>query len=141
MLPFLAAQKTGFKMTDQIEKMKNDPYSNFLGIELVEVKKGFSICTVKVRENMLNFLGVVHGGFVFSLADAAFAAASNFENPLSFALDVSGSFLKSAKPGNILRAEARLVYTTKRTGFYKMEVFNENDLIAVFNGTVFRKSE
>jgi acyl-CoA thioesterase len=89
---------------------------------------------------MLNFLGVIHGGFIFSLADAAFAAASNFENSMSFALDVSGSFLKSAKPGDILKAESKLVHTTKRTGFYKMEVYNENELIAVFNGTVFRKS-
>ncbi|MCB9480626.1 MAG: hotdog fold thioesterase [Desulfobacteraceae bacterium] len=129
-------------MTDQIKKMQNDPYSSLLGIRLVEVKKGYALCSAEIRDSMLNFLGVIHGGFVFSLADAAFAAASNFENPLSFALDISGSFLKTAKPGDILKAEAKLVHTTKRTGFYKMEVFNDNDmeLVAVFNGTVFRKT-
>jgi acyl-CoA thioesterase len=127
-------------MEEQIEKIKNDPYAVYLGIELLEVKKGYCLVSAEVKKEMLNFLGVIHGGFIFSLADAAFAAASNFENSMSFALDVSGSFLKSAKPGDILKAESKLVHTTKRTGFYKMEVYNENELIAVFNGTVFRKS-
>lgn len=127
-------------MSVQVKKFQSDPYSNYLGIKLIEVRNGYALCSAEVTENMLNFLGVIHGGFVFSLADAAFAAASNYENSLSFALDVSGSFLKSAEPGDILKSEAKLVHTTKRTGFYRMEVFNGSDLISVFNGTVFRKT-
>lgn len=87
---------------------------------------------------MFNFLRVVHGGLVFSLADAAFSAASNRDHSPSYALDVSGSFLKTAKLGDELRAEAQLVHATKRTALYRMTVFNGNDLIATFNGTVYK---
>ncbi len=126
-------------MDDIIEKILNDPYIKFLGISVDKVKKGYSLCSIVITNDMLNFLGLVHGGLIFSLADVAFSVASNSDHLPSYALDVSGSFLKTAKVGDTVTAEAKLIHTTKRTGIYRMEVFKNTELIATFNGTVFRK--
>jgi acyl-CoA thioesterase len=126
-------------MNDLFHKVKADPYANFLGINIDKLEKGYSLCSVVITEAMLNFVGLVHGGLIFSLADVAFSAASNSDHSPSYALDVSGSFLKSADVGDSIIAEARLVHTTKRTGLYRMEVKKNGELIATFNGTVFRK--
>lgn len=126
-------------MNDLHQQVKEDPYLKFLGIEVEAVADGHAVCSVTIAEYMLNFLGAVHGGLIFSLADAAFSAASNSDWSPSFALDVSGTFLKSVMPGDRITAEAVRVHTTKRTGLYRMDVWHNEDLIATFNGTVYRK--
>jgi acyl-CoA thioesterase len=126
-------------MDDRIGKMLQDPYISFLGIEVNKAGKGYARCSLRITKNMINFNGVVHGGLVFSLADAAFSIASNCDHLPSLALDVSGSFLQAAQVDDILTAEAQLIHTTKRTGFYRMDVYRKTDLMATFNGTVFRK--
>lgn len=126
-------------MEELISRLKKDPYVNFLGIRIEKVTNGYSLCSIIITEDMLNFLGFVHGGLIFSLADAAFSAASNSDYLPSYALDVSGSFMKTVKVGDKIISEAKLIHTTKRTGIYKMEVRKDNELIAIFNGTVFRK--
>lgn len=125
-------------MNDFIKKLNKDPYALHLGIRFDHVEDHFASCSLTVSENMFNFLGVVHGGLVFSLADAAFSAASNRDHFPSFALDVSGSFLKTAKLGDVLRADARQIHATNRTALYCMQVFKGDELIATFNGTVFK---
>jgi len=126
-------------MNDITEKIAGDPYVKFLGINIDKVEEGYASCSVTITGDMFNFIGVVHGGLIFSVADVAFSAASNANHLPSYALDVSGSFLKTAKIGDVIVAEARLIHTTKRTGVYTMQVLNNNELIATFNGTVFRK--
>jgi len=126
-------------MDEFLNIVRNDPWANFLGVEIEKVEKGYSCCSVVIREEMLNFLGAVHGAMIFSLADIAFSAASNSDYSPSLALDVSGSFLKGAVVGDTLTAEARMLNTTKRTGLYRMDVSKNGELIATFNGTVFRK--
>lgn len=126
-------------MIDIGKKVSNDPYVRFLGINIDRVEEGYASCSVSITKDMFNFLGVVHGGLIFTLADVAFSAAGNSNHLPSFALDVSGSFLKTAKIGDTIVAEAKLIHTTKRTGLYRMQVFHGNELIATFNGTVFRK--
>ena len=126
-------------MEELYSKLQKDPYANLLGIKVEKVEQGYSLCSVIITESMLNFLGLPHGGLMFSLADVAFSAASNSDYSPSFALDVSGSFMKPAKVGERITSEATLIHTTKRTGVYKMEVKKENDLLAIFHGTVFRK--
>src|SRR5436853_2253995 len=74
--------------------LKTDAFSNWLGIQLLETKEGYSKIKMIVREEMLNGLNVVHGGIAFSLADSAFAFACNNRNNLSLALETSISFLK-----------------------------------------------
>jgi acyl-CoA thioesterase len=110
-----------------------------LGIKVDKIEPGYALCSIVIRENMLNFLGLVHGGLVFSLADVAFSAASNRDHLPSYALDINGSFLRTAQVGDRVVAEARLVHTTKRTGLYRIDISHKKDLVATFNGTVFRK--
>ncbi len=120
-------------------KAEQDPFAMFLGITIEEVEQGRARCSIRITPDMLNFLGLVHGGLVFSLADVAFSLASNSDHTPSYALDVSGTFLKSAEVGDRITAEANMLSTTKRTGLYRMEVRKNEELIATFNGTVFRK--
>ncbi len=127
-------------MKELLEKVSGDPYANMLGIRVDKVEKGYALCSVTITENMLNFLGLVHGGLIFSLADVAFSAASNSDHTPSYALDVSGSFLRGVAVGDSVAAEARLVHTTRRTGVYRMDVTRNGELVATFNGTVFRKT-
>jgi acyl-CoA thioesterase len=127
------------KMSDFLKTVRKDPWANFLGVEIEKVEKDYARCSVVIREEMLNFLGAVHGALIFSLADVAFSAAANSSYSPSLALDISGSFLKGAVVGDTLTAEARMLNTTKRTGLYRMDVSKSGELIATFNGTVFRK--
>ena len=126
-------------MDEFLKTVRKDPWANFLGVTIEKVDKGYACCSVVIREEMLNFLGAVHGAMIFSLADVAFSAASNSDYSPSLALDVSGSFLKGAVVGDTVKAEARMLNTTKRTGLYRMDVSKNGELIATFNGTVFRK--
>lgn len=128
-------------MESLLKRLNDDPFARFLGISVDRIEQGSASCSLTIKEHMFNFLGVVHGGLVFCLADVAFSAASNADHCPSYALDVSGSFLKTAKIGDVIRAEAQRVHTSKRIGVYRMQVFNNDDLLAVFNGTVFRKKE
>ena len=64
-------------MNDIVSSIKSDPYANFLGIEFHKIGKGYALCKITITDDMINFTGLVHGGLVFSLADAAFSAASN----------------------------------------------------------------
>ncbi|MRR34731.1 hotdog fold thioesterase [bacterium] len=126
-------------MDDLAARVAEDPYAGLLGVSVEEVRRGYARCSVTIRPDMLNFLGMAHGGLVFSLADVAFSAASNSDHSPFYALDVSGSFLAAAKVGDEITAEAELIHTTRRTGVYRMNVRKGADLMATFNGTVFRK--
>jgi acyl-CoA thioesterase len=76
-----------------VEKiMERDLFSQWLGIEIIEVKEGYSKIKMTVRKEMINGLGVVHGGICFSLADSCFAFACNNRNQLSLALDTAINF-------------------------------------------------
>ena len=96
--------------------MENDLFSQWLGIEVLEIKEGYSKVKMIVRNEMINGLGVVHGGVTFSLADSAFAFACNNRNNLSVALDTSINFIKPVHPGDVLIAEARELHNGKSTG-------------------------
>lgn len=121
------------------KRLNDDPFARFLGVSIDRVDPGYASCSLIIKEHMFNFLGVVHGGLIFCLADVAFSAAGNADHLPSYALDVSGSFLKTAKLGDVIRAEATRIHTSKRIGVYRMQVFHNDDLLATFNGTVFRK--
>lgn len=127
------AQKVVFHMTE------NDLFSKWLGIQILEVKEGYSKTQMEVREEMINGLGIVHGGVTFSLADSTFAFACNNRNNLSVALDTSINFLKPVNVGDTLIAEAKEIHNGKSTGLYHITVFNQHDhVVAVFKGTCFR---
>jgi acyl-CoA thioesterase len=125
------------KVVDKM--MTDDLFSQWLGIELVEIKEGFSRIKMTIRKEMINGLGVVHGGIAFSLADSAFAFACNNRNNLSLALDTSINFIKPVHPGDELTAEAKEIHNGRSTGLYHIIVTNQYEhTVALFKGTCFR---
>ncbi len=119
--------------------MKNDLFSQWLGVEVLEVREGYSKIKMTVREEMINGFGIVHGGIAFSLADSAFAFACNNRNVLSVALDTAINFLKPVQVGDILTAEAKEIHNGKSTGLYHISISNQKDhVVAIFKGTCFR---
>ena len=119
--------------------MKHDLFSQWLGIEVLEIKEGYSKIKMLVREEMINGFGIVHGGVTFSFADSAFAFACNNRNVLSVALDTSINFLKPVHVGDELIAEAFEIHNGRSTGLYQIRIFNQHQHeVAVFKGTCFR---
>jgi acyl-CoA thioesterase len=124
------------------QMMKDDLFSQWLGIEIIEVKEGYSKVKMKVRSGMMNGLGIVHGGVAFSLADTAFAFACNTRNNLSVALDTSINFLKPVHADDELIAEAKEIHNGKSTGLYQITITNQrNHTVALFKGTCFRTNK
>src|SRR5260221_13884819 len=123
-----------------VEKMmEDDLFSQWMKIKVIEIREGYSIIKLELREEMINGLNVIHGGIIFSLADSAFAFACNNRNNLSMALDVSVSFTKAVNIDDILTAEAMEVHNGRTTGVYMIEIHNQDGkLVALFKGTCFR---
>ncbi|MFL5739678.1 MAG: hydroxyphenylacetyl-CoA thioesterase PaaI [Flavisolibacter sp.] len=119
--------------------MEKDLFSQWLGIQILETAEGYSKIEMTVRPEMMNGLGVIHGGICFSLADSAFAFACNSRNNLSLALDTSINFTRPTMPGDQLTAEARELHNGKNTGLYLITVTNQHGhQVALFKGTCFR---
>jgi len=119
--------------------MENDYFSQWMGVEVLEVKEGYSKIRMTIRKEMVNGFGIVHGGLPFSLADSAFAFACNNRNNLSVALDVTITFTKAVNVGDTLTAEAKEIHNGRSTGVYLITVINQkNENVALFKGTCFR---
>jgi acyl-CoA thioesterase len=117
----------------------HDRFSQWLGIEVLEVREGYSRIRMEVRTEMVNGFGIVHGGVPFSLADSAFAFACNNRNNLSVALDTSINFLKPTKVGDVLVAEAIEQHDGRSTGLYQITITNQHEQqVALFKGLCFR---
>jgi acyl-CoA thioesterase len=122
--------------------MKNDAFSQWLGIEVMNIREGYSLVRMNVRKEMVNGFGIVHGGVPFSLADSAFAFACNNRNILSVALDTSINFIKAVQVGDVLVAEAREVHNGRSTGLYNIEIKNQKEeLVAQFKGLCYRTNK
>ncbi|MDZ4072667.1 MAG: hydroxyphenylacetyl-CoA thioesterase PaaI [Sediminibacterium sp.] len=119
--------------------MIHDKFSQWLGIEVLDIQEGYSKIKMTVREEMINGFGIVHGGIAFSLADSAFAFACNNRNNLSVALDTSINFTKAIQVGDELTAEAKETHNGRSTGLYFITITNQkNEQVAIFKGTCFR---
>ena len=119
--------------------LRHDKFSEWLGIEVLQVKEGYCKIKMKIREEMVNGFHVVHGGIAFSLADSAFAFACNNRNNLSLALETNISFLKQLNVGDELTAETKEIHNGKSTGVYIITITNQhNQQVALFKGTCFR---
>ena len=119
--------------------MENDFFSQWMGVEVLEVKEGYSKIKMTIRKEMVNGFGIVHGGLPFSLADSAFAFACNNRNNLSVALDVTITFTKAVNIGDVLTAEATEIHNGRSTGVYLIHVKKQkNEQVALFKGTCFR---
>ena len=125
------------KVVDKM--MRDDLFSQWLGIKVIEIKEGYSKIKMTVRREMINGFGIVHGGIAFSLADSAFAFACNNRNILSVALDTSINFIKPVHVDDVLTAEAKELHNGKSTGLYHITVTNQkNHEVALFKGLCYR---
>lgn len=124
-----------------IDKMyNNDPFSIWLGIERIEEGVGFCKLKMRVRKEMLNGFGIAHGGITFSLADSAFAFASNSYGRHAVSIECSINHIKPVKEGDVLIANSIERSRSKHLGIYDIEITNqENLLVALFKGMVFIK--
>ncbi|MDP3665216.1 MAG: hydroxyphenylacetyl-CoA thioesterase PaaI [Sediminibacterium sp.] len=119
--------------------MEHDKFSQWLGITVLEIKEGYSKIQMPIRDEMVNGFGIAHGGIAFSMADSAFAFASNNRNNLSVALDTSINFTKAVQVGDTLIAEAKEIHNGRSTGLYQITITNQhNEQVAHFKGTCFR---
>jgi acyl-CoA thioesterase len=122
--------------------MQDDLFSTWLGITVLEVRAGYSKIQMKVRKEMINGFGIVHGGIAFSLGDSAFAFACNNRNVLSVALDTSINFIKPVQVGDVLIAEAKELHNGRSTGLYHITITNQKEhVVALFKGTCFRTNK
>lgn len=123
-----------------IDKMlANDKFSAWMGLQIDEIDTGYCKLHYTVKEDMLNGFGSIHGGILFSAADSAFAFACNSHGVLSVALDVTISYTRPAKVGEVLTVEAKELNLTNKTGLYDIITSNEkNELVCVFKGTSYR---
>ena len=112
-----------------------DRASQGLGMTIVEMAPGRAKLTMRVRGDMLNGHAICHGGFVFTLADSAFAFACNSHNRASVAAGATIDFLVAVREGDELIAEAIEVWRSKRTGIYEVTVTTAaGDKVALFRG-------
>jgi acyl-CoA thioesterase len=120
---------------------KNDWFAEHVGIELLEVSKGYAKAKLEIRNEHLNSVGTVHGGAIFALADLVFAVASNSHGTIAMGINVSISYLKAVREGTIF-AEAKEISRNPKLASYTVTVSDQSgDTIAIFQGMVYRKKD
>ncbi len=118
--------------------LENDAFSKWLGIEVVEVKKGYCKLKMTVRKEMLNGFDVAHGGITYSLADTCLAFASNSNGRRAMSVETSISHIKPTFEGNVLYAEAEELNVSNKIGLYSIVVKTKEHKVAFFKGTCYR---
>ena len=137
----LACERTMHNLTESLAKQTaekmfaDDRASQSLGMSIIEVRAGYAKLTMTVRPDMTNGHSTCHGGFIFTLADSAFAFACNSQNLRTVAAGCLIDFLAPAYVGDELTAEATEQALAGRSGVYDVVVSNQNRLqIALFRG-------
>ncbi|GAA5261690.1 PaaI family thioesterase [Methanocalculus sp. MC3] len=127
-------------VADDAEQFLNaDRYAQENGIELIEAGAGHARVAMQVQPKHLNSHGTVHGGALFTLADCAFAIASNSHGIPAAAINASISYLTAAREGRLI-AVAEEFAKNKRLASYTVIITDEHEnRIAIFQGMVFRK--
>ncbi len=121
------------------DMMAKDAFSQWLGIDVVDIRPNGATVRMTVREEMVNGFGVCHGGIAFSLADSALAFASNTHGRLTVSIENSITYPKAIAPGDTLIAHAEQESATNRLGFFRVTVRNaDEEIVALFRGTVYK---
>lgn len=118
-----------------------DQFARHSGIELLEMGLGWAKTRMKIEPYHMNGAKTVHGGAIFTLADFAFAVASNSHGTLAMGINASVSFVKAATQGT-LYAEAREQSLNPKLASYSVRITDDDDaVVAIFQGMVYRKKE
>lgn len=124
--------------------MAKDAFSQWLGIEVVEVGPCRATVRMTVRHDMVNGFGVCHGGVPFSLADSALAFASNTHGKVTVSIDNSITYPRAIAAGDVLTASAEEESAANRLAFYRVTVRRSGEtgeVVALFRGTVYRTNQ
>lgn len=117
--------------------MEKDVFSQWLHLELLEIKAGYAQLKMKIQPEMVNGFNIAHGGISFSLADSALAFAANAHGKQCVSIETSISHTRPAKIGDTLIATCTELNRGKTIGIYQVKITNqENKTIALFKGTV-----
>ena len=123
-----------------VDRFEADPYADHLNMRLVEVRPGYARAEMEAAEELCSFHGYLQGGAMISLADYAFAAASNSHGPNAVALSITFNFVGLVRPGRRLSAEATEEKLGRRTGLYRLEVRTEDGgLVGSGQGMAYRQ--
>jgi len=122
-------------------ELGKDRFRKFLGVEILEISEGYAKVKGTVKGEYLNFHGTVHGSYVMSLADFAFAIAANSDNFRRAAVSIKIDFYKPAYEGDELIAEAKIVHGGKRLVFCELKVMKGEELIAKGESIAYGKGE
>jgi len=127
--------------SDKTKFVKNDQFAAYLGIEIVEVDDDYAVVKMKITDDHLNGVNTVQGGVIFTLADFAFAVASNAKGLVTVGINANISYFKPPN-GKLLMAEAKKISSSKKLCNYSVDIFDENkNLIARFNATGYIKNK
>jgi acyl-CoA thioesterase len=113
---------------------REDDASKGLGMEIVEIGPGQATLAMTVKPDMVNGQRVAHGGFIFALADSAFAFACNTHNERAIAAQGNITFIRPGRLGDLLVATAREISRSGRSGIYDVRVTAGEFVIAEFRG-------
>jgi len=111
-----------------------DQASRGVGMELLHTGQGTAVVRMRVAMQMLNGHAIAHGGYVFMLADTAFACACNSEGPVTVAAGADISFLAAVREGDVLTATATQRARSGRSGIYDVTVRRGDEVVAEFRG-------
>ncbi len=121
---------------------ENDKFAQYLGIELLDLTPGYCKVSLQMRDELKNGLGIPHGGAIFSMADFAFACASNSHGTTAVALSMDIHFITSPPVDALLICVADEVRCGRNTGLYRMQITDDTGkLCAELHGMVYRKNE
>ena len=125
------------KVVDKM--MSGDAFSQWLGIDVLEISEGYCKLKMTVREKMTNGFKIAHGGITYSLADSCLAFAANSDGVQSVSVETSISHTKKVVSGDTLTATAKEINKSSKTALYNISITNQNNIeIAHFKGTVYR---
>jgi acyl-CoA thioesterase len=111
-----------------------DQASKGLGMELLEAGEGRAVLRMRVARTMINGHEIAHGGYVFLLADTAFACACNSRGTITVAAGADITFLMPVREGEVLTATAVERVTYGRSGVYDVTVRRDDEVVAEFRG-------
>jgi acyl-CoA thioesterase len=123
-----------------VDKMINgDAFSQWLGIEVLEITEGYCKLKMTVRKEMTNGFNIAHGGISYSLADSALAFAANSDGIQSLSIETSISHTKKVMIGDTLIAETQEISKNDKNAVYNINITNQDNIeIAHFQGKVYR---
>lgn len=121
--------------------LSQDPYSTWLGIEILESEIGRCKVAMTVRKEMLNSMGKAHGGISYALADTAFGFAANTHGNYAVSIETSINHIEALDEGDYLVAESVIEVVKNKLGFNIVEVKRGDELVALFKGVVYRTAK